>query len=611
MKLGHGEYANFCSYPHLSIHFDSLGLCVVTGPTGAGKSTVFDAPAWCLYGATSKDGAADDVRPWGVSEPTKGVQDVQLHDGFIVVTRIRGTPRQNDLFWTEIDGEVKRGKDINETQKMLEERLGCSAELYFTSAYLHQFSKADSFFIAKAKERRDTLERIADLSLPVLIAERAKESRKIASISASSTAAIRTRSEGTVDEVKRQIVSIKDSSDRWDREHEARLCSLRTRFAGFEEERLGRLTVLGEEMIRLEEEARKVPDIEAAKIRLARVERDLEQANKRLLPIQLDRGASSARAGILSKKIDKMERAGSVCADCGHKISENTKSKTLKELSREYTEANSAFASADKHLDELSKYIIELRGLFQTEQIAIDKATKLSIKLEVDFQSTHKEYERWDSIGNTYKDAIAGAKQEANPFAAQIIDADKRLAEAVKGLHSSSVQEKGHLSRVAELTQLYDLSMELRGKLLEKAVIEIQSETNRYLERYFEGEMRVEFALDADKLDVEIQKGGYACSFKQLSGGQRCMLKLAFSLSLMAASANKAGMDFGTIFLDEPLNGLDLDMKVRTFALFEELAERHISVLVVEHAEEFKTLFSRQYAVKLGAEGSALEEVAA
>ncbi len=89
--------------------------------------------------------------------------------------------------------------------------------------------------------------------------------------------------------------------------------------------------------------------------------------------------------------------------------------------------------------------------------------------------------------------------------------------------------------------------------------------------------------------------------------GQRQMLKLSFVLSVMAAASNKAGVHFDNLFFDEALDGLDTDMKVKAYGLLEELATRHGSVLVIDHAPEFQALFDRRYHVTLDGDHSHIE----
>lgn len=164
---------NFASYKSLDFSFDKQGLCLIQGATGAGKSTLCDAIAWALFGRTAKGGAVDEVISWygGVA---KGSVALQVGNKSIWVHRTRG-PKANDLYYN-IDGvwEIStRGKDLADTQKMLNEELGFDAELYLAGAYFHEFSQAAQFFTTSAKNRRVICEQLVDLALPKKLQEKA------------------------------------------------------------------------------------------------------------------------------------------------------------------------------------------------------------------------------------------------------------------------------------------------------------------------------------------------------------------------------------------------------------------------------------------------------
>lgn len=185
MKLLVAEVSNFGSYRNLTINFNDRGLTLVSGPTGAGKSTLQDIPVWILYGVTAKNGNADEVRNWSApTEVTKGQISVDLSGCIVSITRIRGKQGQNDLWWEDSEG-VHRGKDLLDTQKLLNGVLGVSEEEYVISSYYNEFSPIRSFFYAKAKERRALLDKLADLSFPITLNEKLinakKERRKIVS----------------------------------------------------------------------------------------------------------------------------------------------------------------------------------------------------------------------------------------------------------------------------------------------------------------------------------------------------------------------------------------------------------------------------------------------
>jgi DNA repair protein SbcC/Rad50 len=154
---------NFGSYKDLTFDFQGQGLTLIQGATGAGKSTFMDAIPWILFGVTSKGGKVDEVCNWESEGPTEGTIRVNSADSDIIsITRTRNP---NDLFFALEDTISNRGKDLNDTQKLINEALGTSADLYLAASYFHEFSQTANFFTATAKARRETLEQVVDLSL--------------------------------------------------------------------------------------------------------------------------------------------------------------------------------------------------------------------------------------------------------------------------------------------------------------------------------------------------------------------------------------------------------------------------------------------------------------
>ena len=52
----------FCSIPNLSLDLNTTGITIIRGVNGEGKSSIFSALVWGLYGKTPKD--VSDVNTW-------------------------------------------------------------------------------------------------------------------------------------------------------------------------------------------------------------------------------------------------------------------------------------------------------------------------------------------------------------------------------------------------------------------------------------------------------------------------------------------------------------------------------------------------------------------
>jgi DNA repair exonuclease SbcCD ATPase subunit len=171
---------NFASYENLDLQFTNQGLTLISGPTGAGKSTLCDAIPWVIWGATAKGGAVSDVLSWPGDEVTEGTCYLDK----VIVTRSRGPKsKDNDLFfsWNTQKNPHKtihqqiRGKDLLDTQKMINTAIGMDVDLYLAAAYYHEFSQTAQFFTTTAKNRRQICEQLVDLSLAKILQTNLKE----------------------------------------------------------------------------------------------------------------------------------------------------------------------------------------------------------------------------------------------------------------------------------------------------------------------------------------------------------------------------------------------------------------------------------------------------
>lgn len=152
---------NFTSYKDLNVTLEGQGLTLITGENGSGKSTLCDALPWILFGKTSKAVSTTDVVSWGSKEPTQGT--VTIED--LTIYRTRGfKPKDNDLYFTINGSTPTRGKDITDTQKLIDMHLGYNYQGFILSCYIHEFSIANTFFSATPKQRKDILDQLVDVT---------------------------------------------------------------------------------------------------------------------------------------------------------------------------------------------------------------------------------------------------------------------------------------------------------------------------------------------------------------------------------------------------------------------------------------------------------------
>lgn len=166
MRLVSASVSNFGSYDSLEFSYENQGVTLITGATGSGKSTLLDIAPWILFGRTSKNGSVEEIIRWGSALPAKGTLTSEVNGARVKVTRSRGLKgKDNDLYFTVDGGDEIRGKDLADTQKLLNGILGMDAEAYLLGSYYHEFSQAGAFFTTTPKIRRAICDQLVDMSL--------------------------------------------------------------------------------------------------------------------------------------------------------------------------------------------------------------------------------------------------------------------------------------------------------------------------------------------------------------------------------------------------------------------------------------------------------------
>lgn len=536
MKILNFFIKNFGSYEELNFDDLNLGLTLISGETGSGKSTFLDAASWLLFGETSKDTSVDEVKRWNALEATSGSITINNLGEVITIHRVRGKVQENDLYFTVNSNPPTRGKNISETQDLINQRLGFDSEFYFNTTYFHQFSRAETFFISKSSERRAIFEKIVDQSLAIEIAEGAASARKNTKKVIEERKRANERAIGKKEQLEASKDNTRLSRDNWINQRDKFLFELEKKVKNFEQEKTQKIN-------RLQQLSDKF--INDNNIKLDKCLQYLQNLEHHLTHIK-----------------------GASCPTCG---------KSDKDTEKAVTE---------QKMEALRNDIIRISEIENPYIQQIDQ-----VKQQV----------------NNYESQLELEKVRINPFVQEYEKLDHQLNQIISVIEAQAKEINELETHLHKINFLYDLSFDFRGALLSKVIKQIEVNTNLYLESHFESQLKVTFDLsDADKLEVEIQKDGNICSFKQLSGGQRTMLKLCFWLATKKSIENKYGVHLNILCFDESFNGLDDSLKEQSFGLLQNLENTHDSIFVIDHQESFKNYFTTEFKAEIIGDVSSL-----
>ena len=190
MKPRRLQMDNFLSYRTGSPPLDFRGIHVacISGPNGHGKSSIFDAMTWAVWGK-ARAKSDDDLIYHGANEMSVDFEFEVAHNIYRVIRkrelhRSKGgkvTGRSDLQFHVWDDGrKIFRPltrDNIRQTSQLIAETVHMDYSTFTNSAFLRQ-GRADEFTTRSPAERKEVLANILGLSQYDLLMERAKEEAK-------------------------------------------------------------------------------------------------------------------------------------------------------------------------------------------------------------------------------------------------------------------------------------------------------------------------------------------------------------------------------------------------------------------------------------------------
>lgn len=559
MKILSCQVHNFASYKQLEFDFSGQGLTLIAGPTGSGKSTLCDVLPWVLFGKTAKGGSVDEVRTWGEMGITTGVLNIQVRQDTATITRLRGNAG-HDLSYRVNNGEPIRGKDLTDTQRLLNQYIGSDFDLYLSGAYFHEFSDTAQFFTTTAKNRRQLTEQLVDLTLAVELAERTSSYKKEVKNKLQELHNELNVKTGVMKSVEASLASDKQMQSKWEANKKVKLEELKSKRDDYMSYHAKRTA----EALKEHEKQQTV------------LEDELLEIEKSLVP---EPDLLFYRASLTEEKKQHDALKDRKCPTCGGNLNRDREVILLK------------------------------RGHELTQKELSNDNKKKLLNLKIRELSRHNEAKNnmTEVDENPYVKQLESLILDENPHTSNVRRRSHEFAEILEEIRSVNAHLGDFNTELKDLELLTDVIDSFRSVLIRNTVLDLETSTNKIIRAYFDAEIQVKFELsDVDKLDVNIWKDGNQCVFTQLSKGQRQLLKLAFSVSVMKCVTNHHGISFNAIFFDEALDGLDDVLKVKAYDLLQQLSSEHESVFVVEHNESLKTMFPNRFDVRLTDEGSKL-----
>ena len=540
LKLLNMQIEGFCSIPNLYVPFDQKQTVLIKAPNGSGKSTIFSALVWCLYGKTIK--GVSDVQTWKefrTSDYCGTMVSVHFQRKESVYQVIRcqkydknleDGSKGRDRFIVIKDAEPLDIKSKVQLQQKLVDILGLTQNLFTNSI---MFGQGINRIIQESNaDKKKLFEEIFDLNyLNIAKGIALEDKSNILS---------------QLNEAERESASLK-------RELESTIYTykdLKAREKDFSNH-------IREERKELREDRKKLR---------AKREEILPKLGTSLTP----------EINMIQKELDKL-----------HKLYRQAKSISNIPI-REFI-GNVYEMISSKKYNDASKALLDIIQAFEMmENLQVEIDTKSHV---VDYYNElnqkHKRYSQLladiDDDLETIKEKLRKLKEEklkvlSPKYKEQIADLRKRLRKVDEDYHNKELELEDYnwviddpLGNNGIKAYLFDSSLDF---------------LNKELERYYEilG-FHISFEIDLSSTRKEfctlIEKDGHIIDYDELSGGEKQLVDISMAFAMNQALTISKGINIA--FLDEVFESLSSDNIELVIQLVKEVYKDKTLFIISHH----------------------------
>lgn len=559
-------------------YFDSEGLVLVCGENGAGKTSVFEALFWCLFGQTLKGGAEKSVVTLKQYRPLdfKGTEVTLYYeiDGTAYnVTRTAGSKSTLSLY---CNGEATDKLHKKDVQNQIIETLGVNADTFLASVLLGQ--RMSRFMEASASDKRDIFESMLGLEFVKRGKEAANQRYQ------ELTAKIQARTLNNNNTLER-IATIRETIKRIEANNAEITAKVKEQRENHERD----LDRCRTELAHHEGELMQLKEVDKPDVQL------LAQLQNRTAKLNSDIGGLKVLLTSISRQhdakldeIEALEQAGAKCPTCGQPtMTEDQIAKAMTELNfaadaleADHSDARNSKKVAELELTQANETITELRTQERLYTTYLREKAQLETKVENSRNQLQRVEERaaqWDNIvlqgTDGYEQQIVDLQATLNEYDTRELMEELALVDfwRKKGFSSDGIQAyivKAQLDRLTQIANDYASTMGMTVR----ADIDITKS-------------RKSFYLVCTRAD------GHVIDYDALSGGEKARIDISMAFALFDLLGS-AKTQFNIMILDEAFTGLDED---GLYGVFEMLRRKSTEccVYVITHKSDIDTLNTR------------------
>jgi DNA repair exonuclease SbcCD ATPase subunit len=580
----------------------------------SGKSTIFDALDWGLYGEVPREDHVDSVIHDGVASCRVAVEVLADGGEPLKTQRIRERDKKTTLSinWGGVQREVL---DLAESQKILEGILGMDREVFHAAVYFSQ-DAIWNFMDATDAQRIEILTRILGLGNLEEYRERAKQKLDALKLQQQGLVGKQQQLQGELSAL--QGIDFSRQFADWDERHAVALSNFAVRIEtakrGLAEATIGDPKTI----IQLEEKVRAIQtnrvDLKNSweHIGEAKGSRDKWIMQQRLAEDKLRDG---------QKRIDTLRgQSGATCSACGQVISGDHVAREIMQEEQRLLVARGEVATAEAAVEQWVREVLRTEVVYQhavqedaiarqVHQAAMQEAVR---QLEV-AKAANRVWRQAQQALDLAQGDYQREQQAQNPYVQKMQEHQTRVA-YLGQKQAEFTAELDTLSRTTAYYEFWHKAFGPRGLVsyvLDFRLNELTAAVNTWVKILTGGTFWVRFETQtlgrstgklANKINPRLfrwnQDGTISeRNYRSWSGGEKRRVAWAVDFGMSRLVAARARQSYDLLILDEVFNHVDSAGGEAVVEMLRGLRAERSSIFVVEHDSTFQSHFDRQILV--------------
>lgn len=642
MELANVIATDFCVFSELDVSLTRQGLVFVCGnnedtdgatSNGSGKTTIFKAITWALYGECVDGDKGDEVIRRGAK---KAIVKLNIADGdttwYVTRTRTKGKPKLT------LEREDAEEPDvlhpIKETREQLDERIQNLIGLdfhAFKNTVLYGANDIVKFADPRTKDadRKEMLHCILRTSVLKLAHRKALDRAKEVRGAVAKVDARIERINAGIDEY--DVAGLKTLSDGWQSSHDEQI-AMNIRQAKVNRDDVEKLKAIDYDLaIAANQRAFDEAEVEhkaasTAGDGLEALDAELDTHRQAYGAMQRKFVKQETRVEAHQEALDGLEEADD-CPLCSSPLTEGHAAKHIAALQKERSDAR-AF------MDEIKRQMVtaeaegkKVGARRKTAMAKVREAEVLSKKLvQIERELRWKEREQTKAAADIetgikaarmYVERAKELKAETNPHT-EAYQAARTRVKALKEQVAEIREERAEHEMMLAHIQFWVKGFSNHGLpsfVLDNVMPIITARANHYLETLADGDVSMDFQTQRELKSAKGEVRDEITIVTTIEGnegvtpssGQRTKMNVATDLALMDLVSTREQGHLNILMLDEVLDGLDAEGTERVLMLLQELRTMRDSVFVISHGSSMAEIFERGLRVNKS-EGSATVE---